>query len=847
MTSRLKHKLELENVNLKSAYLNESFVKIGTPLPALSEHKKDKQEFLPAWEQEVRDEKGRRRFHGAFTGGWSAGYFNSVGSKEGWTPSTFKSSRSNRSNYQQSADDFMDEEDRQQMNEDRQLQNTETFQHDAFAGERELGDKSLSSALESLVVPAKSSIGHSILQKLGWRPGQGIGPRVTLRKLRIQQGKLGRVRAGLETETDDSTEASKHMYAPRDTTLLVYGAKDDKEGLGYQKGRGMGAIPRKRPTWGAGEDDDDPYSADATDQTHYVFDNEDVGDETIVLGQPGAPESGGDEARSGSNTARWHDGRPVLTGFVLDPKGVPKETWWAFPDIASDWKPSPTTVWDAAKKSDEQPLQGTVNGETPRGAPGRLLSHAQRGEALGEEPRVSAAKSVWEYISEKDRERLQAFAAAAKSKAVPLPSLSMAPEPELPPERATDVVIPPLSPRTASAALQGFMPYTDDGQKQERYRSYLRSQTYNTKSPFPTLLPSASVDDINQELETFAQSARIFRPMSYALSSRFASGSTSLSNSDSKVPRPGLHLYDPSKAAVEFAKPQHTEVEVKQNLTPREQAAHDGDYGPLTRVVKNFYPVKLVCRRFHVTDPHPDGPPEGEKSGTATPTTFQSVEPMSFESQFTHQAGTEVENDVPMPTSREDGEHVPTSLAEVGMADDANQGRDILTYTKPSIDIFKAIFASDDEDEDEDEPTSKAVAVVDEKPKDPFPVDEGPLDYNTFKPVFRRAGDDKKDDEGKRKKDKKKKRKGVLSFDVGDDGDEGISVKPKKKSKPSRRDDDAGVWVEKVAPGQQPEPAPTPLSAARGGATSAPPGQQEAAARNPSPMRGGRKGAADFM
>lgn len=32
---------------------------------------------------QVRDEKGRRRFHGAFTGGFSAGYFNTVGSKEG--------------------------------------------------------------------------------------------------------------------------------------------------------------------------------------------------------------------------------------------------------------------------------------------------------------------------------------------------------------------------------------------------------------------------------------------------------------------------------------------------------------------------------------------------------------------------------------------------------------------------------------------------------------------------------------------------------------------------------------------------------------------------------------------
>jgi len=34
-------------------------------------------------EQDVRDAQGRLRFHGAFTGGFSAGYFNTVGSKEG--------------------------------------------------------------------------------------------------------------------------------------------------------------------------------------------------------------------------------------------------------------------------------------------------------------------------------------------------------------------------------------------------------------------------------------------------------------------------------------------------------------------------------------------------------------------------------------------------------------------------------------------------------------------------------------------------------------------------------------------------------------------------------------------
>jgi hypothetical protein len=41
---------------------------------------------VPIQEQVATDEKGRRRFHGAFTGGFSAGYFNTVGSIEGTSP-----------------------------------------------------------------------------------------------------------------------------------------------------------------------------------------------------------------------------------------------------------------------------------------------------------------------------------------------------------------------------------------------------------------------------------------------------------------------------------------------------------------------------------------------------------------------------------------------------------------------------------------------------------------------------------------------------------------------------------------------------------------------------------------
>lgn len=49
------------------------FVVYGTPLPPLDSEVRDDGSYVPVWKQEVRDERGRKRLHGAFTGGWSAG------------------------------------------------------------------------------------------------------------------------------------------------------------------------------------------------------------------------------------------------------------------------------------------------------------------------------------------------------------------------------------------------------------------------------------------------------------------------------------------------------------------------------------------------------------------------------------------------------------------------------------------------------------------------------------------------------------------------------------------------------------------------------------------------------
>ena len=60
----------------------------------------------------AKDPSGRTRWQGAFTGGFTAGYKNTCGSKEGWAPSQFVSSVLKKAGtMKQSIFDYMDKED----------------------------------------------------------------------------------------------------------------------------------------------------------------------------------------------------------------------------------------------------------------------------------------------------------------------------------------------------------------------------------------------------------------------------------------------------------------------------------------------------------------------------------------------------------------------------------------------------------------------------------------------------------------------------------------------------------------------------------------------------------------
>ena len=182
---------------------SEDFVVIGTSFEREEESRSYRQKkkklattkALPAHLQVPTDAEGRRRFHGAFEGGFSAGYFNTVGSKEGWTPSMFRSSKGNRASNQehlerQKAEAYMDDDEREELNASR-LEATDQFdtfgdasrrkaqrQHASAAGPgREHGGGGIipGPIPEDLVVAVAHPAAQRLLRLMGWRPGKGVG------------------------------------------------------------------------------------------------------------------------------------------------------------------------------------------------------------------------------------------------------------------------------------------------------------------------------------------------------------------------------------------------------------------------------------------------------------------------------------------------------------------------------------------------------------------------------------------------------------------------------------------------------------------------------------------------
>ncbi|XP_027126391.2 G patch domain-containing protein TGH [Coffea arabica] len=248
----------------------EDFVFYGTPIEREEEITSRKKKAVAEasgqlrtavpWKQEVRDEEGRRRFHGAFTGGFSAGYYNTVGSKEGWTPQSFTSSRKSRAEFkQQSVQDFLDEDEKDEL-EGRSLETSMQFDTFGFTAaelarkQAEKEQEKRPSAIpgpvpDEVLVPASESIGIKLLLKMGWRRGRSIKEssanslydlRREARKafLALSAGDTAGKSASSElvdNDVEDVTDPSADdgTVFSRSTPVYVLNPKQDSHGLGY--------------------------------------------------------------------------------------------------------------------------------------------------------------------------------------------------------------------------------------------------------------------------------------------------------------------------------------------------------------------------------------------------------------------------------------------------------------------------------------------------------------------------------------------------------------------------------------------------------------------------------------
>ena len=103
-------------------------------------------------------------------------------------------------------------------------------------------DSSIATSIRrALMPPLEDSAGVRLLKKMGWRPGQGIGPRVSWRTRKIQDLlAAGKSINGVDIDAlDDDEEAKRHLYPPRDTVVPRVSMKTDGYGIGYKTAAGL--------------------------------------------------------------------------------------------------------------------------------------------------------------------------------------------------------------------------------------------------------------------------------------------------------------------------------------------------------------------------------------------------------------------------------------------------------------------------------------------------------------------------------------------------------------------------------------------------------------------------------
>ncbi|OQO12136.1 hypothetical protein B0A48_02776 [Cryoendolithus antarcticus] len=683
------------------------FALYGTPLPAFDPEVRDDGSYVPMWKQEVTDERGRKRLHGAFTGGFSAGYYNTVGSKEGWAPASFVSSRSNRATKSkvkdgasQRVEDFMDEEDLAERSEAQQIGTQGDF---AGLGGSD-GNGAGKGMFADLFRSTGETIGVKLLKQMGWREGQGVGPKVRRR-----------------AEGDKTGE--QHLFAPENTDMVKLVKKTDRKGLGFAVDSSLAdftgkaaasddeendadarilsanrskllAKPRvklKKSAIGmgvlndTGSDDEDPYAIGPQINYSRVIggDKKKRKGGLVTASTVQKPPAASKKAIQSSTPSlqgfrRCHDGRLPLDGFVLSMQRLEvTESKYPPPVVPLDWKSRRATKFDTS---------ATTFTSTADVAKSSTLNPSSRAALLGEA--TLPGKSVFDFLSTSARDRLVSASGKtnlpqAKGEHGPVDASSA------PAQKSLWDLVPPLDVDTASAALArgktGWLPYAEDPPKRDRYTAFLSLRAGQQDPPIlPARSPGVTTEAWAQELREFAQAAEVFKPISGLMATRFAA-STSAPALASDAP-------DPTPAPTKV-------------LSAAEEAAKAGMYGPLTRKTYAFYPTRLLCKRFNVPAPTVVDPSTAdaaeERKSMKDLVNVREMERMMGAASASAGSGVKMKSFASAGTEEGDGgESVNKPVAADAEATDGHARVDVevneaLEGMRPEREVYKSIFGDE--------------------------------------------------------------------------------------------------------------------------------------------------------
>jgi G patch domain-containing protein 1 len=407
----------------------------------------------------------------------------------------------------------------------------------------------------------------------------------------------------------------------------------------------------------------------------------------LVKGRPVFVSKSASKRAPASTKRTCHDGRLPLPGFILATAFLSLTDAPAFPPpkIPPGWKSSRQPAASESAPSTYQSVTDEVKASS--------LDPKARAALLGEA--ALPGKSVFDYLKPEARARLAS--ASGKSN---LPQARGEAPPEgfrkSPADAQKDLwsLVPALSKEIAVATLAkgagGWMPYADDEGKRARYISFLELRA-RTSDRLPERNPDATVSEWVKELEEFVHAAQVFKPITGLMASRFTSSKSGTQPASSANGGGESLLHTPA--------PKPTD--------PAEEAAKMGMYGPMTRTVQQFFPTRLLCKRFGVKPPphvqmDPGAAPGDEAAASSVGRTQEPVSRASIEEMMRDAALHNPNVNMGMGLmSGEGGEGMRAPMFREKEAVVDVERNEALEGERAGEAVFKAIFGSDDEDDDD--------------------------------------------------------------------------------------------------------------------------------------------------